>query len=49
MSASSSPSTASSTLDEVFELALVPVGEAPTIQPTLMEETESKAEQTKVA
>ena len=38
-----------STLDEVFELALVPVGEAPNLHPTLMEEMESKAEQPKVA
>jgi len=37
------------TLDEVFALALVPVGESPNLHPTLMEEMESKAEQPKVA
>jgi ATP-dependent Lon protease len=37
------------TLDEVFALALVPVGETPDLHPTLMEEMESKAEQPKVA
>jgi ATP-dependent Lon protease len=38
-----------STLDEVFAIALVPIGEAPNLHPTLMEEMESKAEQPKVA
>jgi ATP-dependent Lon protease len=38
-----------STLDEVFEIALVPVGEPANIQPTLMEKMESNAEQPKVA
>src|SRR5690349_3633192 len=37
-----------STLDEVFEIALVPIAEPATVQPTLMEEMEEKA-QTKVA
>jgi ATP-dependent Lon protease len=37
------------TLDEVFALALVPIGETPDLHPTLMEEMESKAEQPKVA
>ena len=37
------------TLDEVFEIALVPVGEAANLHPTLMEEMEKKAEQPKVA
>jgi len=38
-----------STLDEVFEIALVPLGEATSLHPTLMEEMEKKAEQPKVA
>ncbi len=38
-----------STLDEVFEIALVPLGEAQNLHPTLMEEMEKKAEQPKVA
>jgi ATP-dependent Lon protease len=33
-----------STLDEVFEIALVPLDEAVNTQPTLMEEMEDKAE-----
>jgi ATP-dependent Lon protease len=37
-----------STLDEVFEIALVPIAETAPVQPTLMEEMEEKA-QTKVA
>jgi ATP-dependent Lon protease len=37
------------TLDEVFEIALVPLGEAQNLHPTLMEEMEKKAEQPKVA
>jgi len=37
------------TLDEVFAIALVPVGEVSDLHPTLMEEMESKAEQPKVA
>jgi ATP-dependent Lon protease len=37
-----------STLDEVFEIALVPIAENVVVQPTLMEEMEEKA-QTKVA
>ena len=37
-----------STLDEVFEIALVPIAETTPVQPTLMEEMEEKA-QTKVA
>src|SRR5689334_5837445 len=37
------------TLDEVFAIALVPVGETPDLHPTLMEQMEAKAEQPKVA
>ena len=38
-----------STLEEVFDLALMPAGEQVGTQPTLMEEMEEKAEATKVA
>src|SRR3954464_7094698 len=38
-----------STLDEVFEIALVPVEDNVSTQPTLMEEMEEKTEATKVA
>jgi ATP-dependent Lon protease len=33
-----------STLDEVFDIALVPIEQPPAVQPTLMEEMEEKAE-----